>query len=64
MILEDLEHGTTSPLTRSDIIRWCWFAMNDLPEQMVKMHGGMRNTHGFHHRRQLTIMAMICTAGS
>ena len=36
MILEGLEHGTTSPPTRADIIRWCRFAMNDLPEQMVK----------------------------
>ena len=36
MILEDLEHGTTSPPTRADIIRWCRFAMNDLPEQMVR----------------------------
>jgi hypothetical protein len=37
MILEGLEHGTTSPPTRADIIRWCCFAMNDLPEhQMVK----------------------------
>jgi hypothetical protein len=62
MILEGLEHGTTSPPTRADIIWWCRFAMNDLLEQMVKMcGGGMRNTHGFRHRRQLTIMAMNCT---
>jgi hypothetical protein len=36
MMLEGLEHGTTSSPTRADIIRWCRFAMNDLPEQMVK----------------------------
>ncbi|KAI2514125.1 Pogo transposable element with KRAB domain [Fragilaria crotonensis] len=36
MILEGLEHGTTSPPTRADIIRWCRFAMNDLPEEMVR----------------------------
>ena len=36
MILEGLEHGTTSPPTRADIIRWCRFAMNHLPEQMVR----------------------------
>ncbi|KAI2490887.1 DDE superfamily endonuclease [Fragilaria crotonensis] len=35
MILEGLEHGTTSPPTRADIIRWCRFAMNDLPEQIM-----------------------------
>jgi len=36
MILEGLEHGTTSPPARADIIWWCRFAMNDLPEQMVR----------------------------
>ena len=36
MIHEGLEHGTTSPPTRADIIWWCRFAMNNLPEQMVK----------------------------
>ena len=36
MIAEGLEHGTTSPPTRADIIRWCRFAMNDLPKQMVR----------------------------